>query len=41
MIRLSNLVLPLDHTDANLMTAMASRLSVDPGAIQDLYKTMK
>jgi uncharacterized protein len=35
MIRLSNLVLPLDHSDADLLAAMASRLSVGVPAIED------
>ncbi len=34
MIRLTNLVLPLDHNDADLIAAMASRLAVDKSAIQ-------
>jgi uncharacterized FAD-dependent dehydrogenase len=35
MIRLSNLVLPIDHSDADLIAAMASRLSVGENMIED------
>ena len=35
MIRLSNLVLPIDHSDADLITAMASRLRLGKNVIED------
>ncbi len=35
MIRLSNLVLPIDHSDADLIAAMASRLRVGENMIKD------